>query len=585
MRADTLTIRNIFQGDTLLRVPYFQRKYVWGAEDWKRFAMDMEGTMESLQKYFLGAIILKEEDTTIQDKRNGVGRRYLIIDGQQRLTTLSIYMKVLHMLTNKSDDFARQFLLDTDSQTPVLTHNWEDLPAYSKVMHLDTPQELGKDNKIFEAYDFFRGHLLESKERGVSLRDLLTAVNASVTFVAISLDYRDDEQQIFDTINSLGAPLTTGELMKNFLYQADDEDKYNHNWKPVFDVDPVSRFWDMDRAKSRQEKGSKTSNIEIFFHTFVRIKMWDFKDRLSIAQRKGFVKTSNVFSTCKAFVELFGMDRQELADEIIVYAKLFRENFDMDVLDEYIPSYSGIKRISCLVNATKSYVVIPYILYVLKNVSDESERNRIFGYVETYLIRRMLADSNSKSYSEFFSESLIANRLLTFDALKGFIESKDEDSNLAMPGDSKVEYGIVHREKGLEESTVRILYYMYESKVRTSLDERIQGFSEYQAEVLMPKPTNGNAANWPCMNSREREEERGRLIGSLGNCFIMNNAGKKELKKVKDEVFDIKIAVFQNYGEGIRCNTILKNMFQWTADDINSRNLALSKGFCKVFSI
>lgn len=585
MRADTLTISGIIQRDTLLRVPYFQRRYVWSKDDWQRFAMDMESTIECLQKYFLGAIILKDEEPTPQDRRNGIGRRYLIIDGQQRLTTLSVYMKVLHMLTNKNDDFARQYLQDTDAQAPILIHNCEDLPAFCEVMNLDTPKELDDDNNILKAYNFFKEYLIDSRERGVNLRELLNTINAGVTFVAISLDQNDDEQQIFDTINSLGVPLTTGELMKNFLYQANDEDKYNRNWKQVFDIEEASNFWELDRAKSRQEKGSKTSNVEIFFHAFVRIKMWDFKDKMSIAQRKSFVKISNVFSTCKAFVEIFGMDRQELADEIIAYAKLFRENFDINVLDEYIPSYAGIKRISCIVNATKSYVVIPYILYVLKNVSDESEKNRIFGYIETYLIRRMLADSNSKSYSEFFSESLIANGLLTFDTLKDFIESKDDDTNLAMPSDRKVECGITLREKSMEELTARILYYMYESKVRTSQDERIQGFSEYQAEAFMPKPSKTNAANWPCLNNRTDEEERCKLIGTLGNYFIMNSIGKKELKKVKDEAFVDKLTTMQNYGEGIRCNTILRNTFHWTSNDINSRNLDLSKVFCKLFSI
>ena len=79
MKADTPTICGIFQRNTLLRVPYFQRRYVWGPEDWQRFAMDMEGTIESLQAYFLGAIILKEEEATIQDRRNGIAKKYLII--------------------------------------------------------------------------------------------------------------------------------------------------------------------------------------------------------------------------------------------------------------------------------------------------------------------------------------------------------------------------------------------------------------------------------------------------------------------------------------------------------------------------
>lgn len=582
MKADTITISGIIQRDTLLRIPYFQRRYVWEEKDWKRFAIDMESTLESSQKYFLGALILKEEQLTPQDRKSGIGRRFLVVDGQQRLTTLSIYMKVLHMLTNNSDEFAMQYLQKTDVQEPVLTHNCEDMPAFNDIMHLDTLKEVGDSNKIFEAYNYFRNTLKATRERGVVLDELLNTIKSSVTFVAIMLNQEDDEQQIFDTINSLGVPLTTGELVKNFLYHAEDEESYKSTWKSVFDIDSENAWWMQDRAKSRQTKDSKTSNIEIFFHAFVRIKMWDFKDKLTPEQKKGFVKTSNVLSSCKAFVEDFGMTRQELAAEIIAYAKLFRQNFGMNILNESIPSYSCVKRIACITNATKSHVVIPYILYILKNVSNESERNKIFGYIETYLIRRMLADSNNKSYSEFFSESLIGNRLLAYDALKAFVEAKSEDSNLAIPDDNKIRHRIPTRRL---ENTACVIYYMFESKVRRPEDEKIGGFNEYRTEQLMPKATKKSNQTWPREANEAEEDVREMLIGTLGNFFLMDNNGKKKLEEIYNSSFTDKKPLFEKWGGNIKCNGILKDLIKWTADSINKRCIDLAKIICKVYSI
>ena len=110
MEARTISINGVIQRNTLLRIPYFQRRYVWGEEDWRRFAIDMESTLDSDRCYFLGAIILKEEPVTMLDRRNGIAKRQLVIDGQQRLTTLSIFMKVLHMMVGKNEDFVNQFL-------------------------------------------------------------------------------------------------------------------------------------------------------------------------------------------------------------------------------------------------------------------------------------------------------------------------------------------------------------------------------------------------------------------------------------------------------------------------------------------
>ena len=154
---------------------------------------------------------------------------------------------------------------------------------------------------------------------------LLRMVNSKVKFVVISLSENDDEQQIFDTINSLGVPLTTGELMKNFLYGEADEEAYRTTWKIVFDTDEARAFWEADAAKTRQEKSKENTTIERFFHAFVRVKMWEFKDQLTDAQKRSFVKIGNVFATCKAFVEKFGMNKLDLANEIIMYAKLYRE--------------------------------------------------------------------------------------------------------------------------------------------------------------------------------------------------------------------------------------------------------------------
>ena len=584
MKADTLNISGIIQRDTLLRIPYFQRRYVWGEKDWERFAIDMESTLDSIQKYFLGAIILKEEQLAQQDRRNGIGRRFLVVDGQQRLTTLSIYMKVLHMLTAKSDIFAMQYLQNSGVQDPVLTHNCEDMPAFNQIMHLETLKDVDECNNIFKAYKYFRNKLIEAREtRGVVLDELLNTINSSITFVAISLNQDDDEQQIFDTINSLGVPLTTGELIKNFLYRAEDEEIYRDTWKNVFDIDGENEWWMQDRAKSRQLKDSKTTNIEIFFHAFVRIKMWDFKDRLSEIQRKNFVKAGNVLSTCKSFVVDFGMTRQQLAEEIIAYAKLFRNHFSMDILDESIPSYPCIKRIACIVNATKSHAVIPYALYVLNNVNDELERNKIFGYIETYLIRRMLANSNNKSYSEFFSESLIANRLLTLDTLKGFVEGKNEDQNLAIPGDAKVKVNLCSRK--LDENTACVLYYMFESKVRTTDDKKIGGFNDYRTEQLMPKAARNNSSTWPRENDEYEEELRKMLIGTLGNYFLMDNDGKKNLQSVYNSAFAEKIAVMNKWGSEIKCNRIITTLSKWRANEINERNQALATNMCKIFAI
>ena len=579
MEARTASISSVIQRETLLRIPFFQRRYVWKEDDWLRFAIDMESTLDSSRKYFLGAIILKEEDVSDSDRRAGVYQKQLIIDGQQRLTTLSIFMKLLHMMTGKNADFENQYLQDTDIKDPVIIHSCEDLPLFKKIMHLDTPKELTDEGNIAKAYNFFRKYLDDLRKKGIPLNELLNTIKSAVTFVLIALKREDDEQQIFDTINSLGVPLTTAELLKNFLYKEGDEEAYKKNWKVVFDTDEVRDFWMADASKSRQAKNTKNTTIERFFHAFVRIKMWDFKDKLNESQKKTFVKTENVFSTCKAFVEQFGMDRQDLANEIITYAKLFKENLNADILDKRIPQHSGIKRISCIVNATTSTAVTPYVLYILNNVKDEKERNLIFDYLEKYLVRRMLVKSSDNNYSDFFSEGLIGKRICTSEALIKEISQKDDDKSLAMPKNSKIQFGI--NKSQLKENNAQLILYLYETKLTKTTDGVFnESYNTCKAEQMMPRPSVTANVNWPKRTDKDEENNRQQLIGTLGNYFMLRvDDNEKKIKKAHDQAFDAKKSQLLQWTDGIRCDQYLETVSEWKEKNIIYRNNNLAKIF------
>ena len=96
MEARKSNICGIVQRNTLLRIPYFQRRYVWLEPDWKQFATDMESTLDSDYNRFLGAIILKAESVSMNDRRNGISQKQIVIDGQQRLITFMMMCITLY---------------------------------------------------------------------------------------------------------------------------------------------------------------------------------------------------------------------------------------------------------------------------------------------------------------------------------------------------------------------------------------------------------------------------------------------------------------------------------------------------------
>lgn len=125
MEAGKRTINDIFNGSRIWEIPFFQRAYVWGEPQWERLLEDVENVSKTRTPYFMGSVILKQQLT---DTSGSIGDIRTVVDGQQRLTTLSILMKVLCLKTDSLTKFDKRFRLD--DQRTVIQHNHNDMAAY-----------------------------------------------------------------------------------------------------------------------------------------------------------------------------------------------------------------------------------------------------------------------------------------------------------------------------------------------------------------------------------------------------------------------------------------------------------------------
>lgn len=118
----------------------------------------MESLVGLRNKYFLGSLIFKNEETVEEEAAYGVCEKYTVIDGQQRLTTLSIYQKAIDSLLEDEllhNNFKSSFFIQNGQRNPVLQHSINDRAAYQEVMW-GNPTDAYQDKDIVTAYRYFR---------------------------------------------------------------------------------------------------------------------------------------------------------------------------------------------------------------------------------------------------------------------------------------------------------------------------------------------------------------------------------------------------------------------------------------------
>jgi len=554
MDAGKKTITEIFNKTRILEIPFFQRSYVWGEEQWERFLTDIVEVSKSNKPYFLGSVILKQQR---RKTRASISDVRTIIDGQQRLTTLNILFKVLS-LKNKTPEIFDFF--KTINGEIALSHNHNDVDAFNRILELKEENELSGDDKITQTYNFFREHI---KVEEIDYKRVLS----NLMMVGIDLGIEEDEQQIFDTINSLGVSLTTAELLKNYFFSRDDLDSYNETWKEIFEKDPETKdFWDKKITAGRFRR----ENIDLFFYSFLQIKVQDDSLKVKTEDKNNFSKVERLFGSYKEFIEKHNIDKKQLIQEIKSYANIYRKNIDFDIIDRELTNEYGIERINTIIFGLENTTLIPFVLFVLKNQENNDTQKDIFGYLESYILRRIVCRTSNKNYNQLFSDRLIGHKILTAEDLKEYIDSLADKVNF-MPSESDLKEGF-HTSKLTNKQAAGILY-MIESKIRNRdiQSTTLLGLNKYSLEHMMPKKWENN---WGKLKTEEERINRNKKLLTLGNLTIITSSLNSSIRDANWEIKkkgkkDNKGLVY--YSAGIETLVKFLDEKEWNESTIEKR--------------
>lgn len=508
MKAGEILISGIFNGSRLLEVPFYQRAYVWQEEQWERWLEDLKYVTSTRKQYFMGSIILKNGRTLNTWEKYSECK--VIIDGQQRMTTLLIFMKVLCLKKGENMLFERDFILEDNSV--ALRHGQSDIEAFKKISEAKTVDLIDNTepkSQIIEAFNYFCENIDES------LYDR-TAIKQNIQFVCIDLTEDEDEQQVFDTINTLGVRLTTAELLKNYFFNQNNVSEYQQKWIGVFEKDDEARiYWDTEIESGRVRR----SMIDIFFDSYFQLFVQDNKYGVTTEDKLMYARVDRLAKSYQHFINTYCQgDKNVILSSMKEYADCFRENFDPTFCERSIPATYGIERLNVLIFGLKNTTMIPYVLYLARNVTNQDEFNQICRVLESYVMRRMVVHATTKNYNNLYI-SLILNQINDADSLVKRL-SAGNDSTTFIPTDADLEEGFKYSK--LYNLQTKGIIYLIESGIRPSNSATaLLGFDGYSLEHLMPKKWRNK---WEMCANDELVKERDSKLLTLGNLAIITQS-------------------------------------------------------------
>ena len=386
MKAGEATLQKILNTSRQFIIPIFQRNFSWEKKQFKQLWTDIQRASKFTRErtHFIGSIVYIDMGTPA-----GRPQQLMLIDGQQRLTTLSLLLCALKRYVQKNDvetnliktkKIDNQFLLNSDEMGDdkyKLLLNAQDRETYIKLLEqteftVNTPSK-----RIMNCYEYFYQQIEKCAD---DLNSIFLGI-LNLSLVAISLDKdKDNPQLIFESMNSTGKDLAQSDLLRNYLLMdlstREQNRLYTTYWKPMEDA----------------------------FGQYAYLEKFDYfiREFLTIKQNNGRIcKVNDVYEQFKRYYIEQNLTKEDILKEIFIYAKYYAAiELDREKDKDLRMYWRQIRMIDC-------HVAYPFFLqlyhdYEQKNLAKE-DFILIIKTTISYIVRRAICEIPTNSLNKTFA--------------------------------------------------------------------------------------------------------------------------------------------------------------------------------------
>lgn len=532
VKADTFTLEQVFGLTTRYVVPLYQRPYVWELEKhWEPLWDDVRMVAERLTDattdnddvpHFMGAIVLAQTWSPIDKAAR------LVIDGQQRLTTLQLLMAAVRDVAAEIDEqsaikrmasllLIEDYLVDDPEQRYKLVPTNADRAAFRQAITGASPHgkpEPDERDQTLSAYKYFLGAVREwAHDEGDAelpaskLKALAQAIRQLIKVVVIDLEPRDNAQAIFETLNARGQPLLAADLVKNYLFQQAEAGRhdvrklYENYWKP-FDLKP----WRSEVGQGR----TRRPRIDVFLTHWLTMKSEDE------------VSWQHLFDDFRKWNAAAKPPVEDLLADLTDNARIF------DGFDAY-PVGSIEQLFFYRLDVLQSATAFPVVLWLFgpRGIADPDDRRKALRVIESWLVRRMLRRLTTKNYNTVFLamlKHLAADGEPSAAKVSAFLASRTGDSQ-EWPRDEAVLESLLAQPyyTTLVRARLRMVLEAVEADMRGALVGPFTAWGALSIEHVLPQEWRTHWPLPPNVDELKAGIERDTAKHRLGNLSLVTH--------------------------------------------------------------
>ncbi len=544
MDARKGNIYEILNGNKQFLIPVYQRYYSWDIEQCKRLWNDIvELQKKGKVGHFVGSIVNIAE----QAMPTGV-QKYMIIDGQQRMTTLSLLLLALrdYAIKNPEDTTINARRIDN----MLLKNEYESGDERYKLLLTETDRDIlmrlveekpipdDTRSKLLDNYKFFAGKIADKELQPAEVYESI----GKLQIVNITLDRSvDDAQAIFESLNSTGKELSESDLIRNYILMGLEPTEqtyvYEHLWRPM---ELLFVYETQDSVMDR------------FFRDYLTMKITRIPKQDRVYEEFKLYHLNCEFSTIR-----------ELCQDLLTYAKYYT---DMVFKRSSNPA---LKSLYEDINDLRMEVSYPFLLKVHNDYDEgiisEDDLKLIIRLCISYVFRRSICDIPTNSLNKTFAT--LKNEIKPDDyvnSIKAFFVMRDDYKEF--PDDDKFTAAFVSRDIYTMRSRNFILSHLenYGNKAPIIIEN-------YTIEHIMPQ-NSSLSPEWQQMLGTNWREVQKTYLHTIGNLTL--TAYNSEMS---DHTFMVKMDMEGGFKESaLRLNAYVVKLNEWNEQRIKERAALLA---------